>query len=407
MKLSDALRFVFKGPDYFLSGVLMRITGIVGPMIFLTILLLRYLLDYNENMALRLVTAFLFMPLVFFPYHDRLKSFHKIYWDLLLAFAFPFHFTYMLLHGRFSIYWYLMMFFSGIIYGALAGRIYLPILIYPVASAIGLLLYLNGLSEPFDYWDPVWGGFALGWFAAVMSGVIKLLMEIILYGMKVTVPSRDSGKSPSSEEMDPADIELAQNYDVSRIMNIEHLGKSQSLMVLDICRSSVMANLDEEMAYHLKKRMVSIVEPILESSRSRFVKNTGDGFFATFQNASDTYNAALRIMRSLDERNSKTDNPPIDVRISLHYGKTYVINQDNYDLHGNAVNIVFRLESIQDDMLKQKAEHIPAKNRILCSKDFLDELAVEGSAVKESLYCGDAELKGIKKPVNIYLLSPA
>lgn len=179
---------------------------------------------------------------------------------------------------------------------------------------------------------------------------------------------------------------------------------SQSIMVLDLCESSAMANRDEVMAVHLRRRVEQLSTPMLQSNKAAFIKNTGDGFLATFPDIDCAARAAKTILAALDKRNRRTVNPPIYVRIALHYGKTYtVLDAGQLEVYGNDVNIAFRLEQLQRDGIPSCEAPFPEVNRILCSERFVAELRRhEMSSDLQFLFCGSAQLRSIKDPIDVF-----
>jgi class 3 adenylate cyclase len=192
---------------------------------------------------------------------------------------------------------------------------------------------------------------------------------------------------------------------LSQVCSIKELRRDETIMVLDLCESTRLAHQNEEMAFHLKRRLEAIAKFSLSACNVNFFKNTGDGFVATFAASADALKAAQAIIGSLAERNEKSPNPPIRVRIGLHRGVTYTIDAATRDVHGSDVNIAFRIEPLQQESFLQLKYPIPERNRILCSAQFYDD--IKGQDIFETVvfhYCGSAQLKGIAVTVDIYLL---
>lgn len=179
----------------------------------------------------------------------------------------------------------------------------------------------------------------------------------------------------------------------------------ETLLVFDLCESSAIANRDDHMAYHLKQRLTQIAEPVLEAESCRFFKSTGDGFLACFPRPSQALNAAIELELRIQHRNARTQNPPIHYRMSLHFGETWLIANGGNDIHGNDVNITFRIEGVKASDLLSPETGLPERDRILCSTDFIAAYGeIENSPVPvEHISCGRARLKGISSPVGIEL----
>ncbi len=180
-------------------------------------------------------------------------------------------------------------------------------------------------------------------------------------------------------------------------------------MVLDLCGSSAMSNTDEQMAYHIHKRLDSISRSYLQKHNHDFFKSTGDGFLATFDSAADAVLAAQGILAEVDARNARSSNPPIMIRIALNYGIYFPFGFGGFapDIHGNDVNVTFRVEGLQDENFEVLHSSIPTTNRILCTQQFVEEISdatIGGKLVVD--FCGEAMLKGIQGLQKIYRLTP-
>jgi class 3 adenylate cyclase len=203
------------------------------------------------------------------------------------------------------------------------------------------------------------------------------------------------------------DYQAEEEWDRSVIIPAGHLVKRpETIMVFDLCESSRIASEDDHMAYHLKQRLQQLAEPVLREYGMRFFKGTGDGFLATFTSAAKSVLAAQELVARIRYRNSRTTNPPIHYRIALHYGETWGISTGGQDIHGNDVNITFRIEGAQAEAFSAPRAEFPRMDRILCSKALLDEIAgSEGTSSTPSVTeIGPASLKGIHDPVTIFLL---
>lgn len=204
------------------------------------------------------------------------------------------------------------------------------------------------------------------------------------------------------EEPEPEAAEPASPFS-SMVVDISEVERDESIMVLDLCDSSKIASTDERMAYHLKDRLSTLSASVLEANRARFTKNTGDGFMVTFPEPMQALDAAMQILDLLDMRNKVTKNEEIHVRIALHHGKTYEIPGDTPDLHGSAVNLTFRLESLQPASFVELETMFPEQDRILCTMMFWELIKMRDVPLDASpIYCGLTEPKGAASPVRVY-----
>lgn len=205
---------------------------------------------------------------------------------------------------------------------------------------------------------------------------------------------------------EPAPAEDEQSWEQSVMMSVSSLGqRTESILVFDLCESSQIASKDDHMAYHLKQRLTQIAEPILAEFDRRFLKNTGDGFLATFEDPDKALQAALKVEHHIQYRNQRTSNMPIHYRIALHHGDVWEISAGGDDVHGNDVNITFRIEGVKSSAFPDVVTLFPKRDRILCSGTY--HKVVEKSVDRlttECLHCGAATLKGIVEPIDVYWL---
>lgn len=210
----------------------------------------------------------------------------------------------------------------------------------------------------------------------------------------------------------PVQIKLAEAVIVtiqsgeSKIISLSEIENDMAIMVLDICGSTNQARNSEQIAYHLKQRLNNIAKPLLYSAPITFYKNTGDGFLATFPQTTQAVNIAMNILKILEKRNKQSKNPPIDVRIGLHKGRTYIIDPATEDIHGIDINLTFRIEGLQKRAFTHLKNQIGEKNRILASEHFYLDYKKRTRRKKEIFEaCGSAKLKGIKERVEIYRIN--
>lgn len=183
----------------------------------------------------------------------------------------------------------------------------------------------------------------------------------------------------------------------------------QTIMVLDLCGSSELSRQNEVMAVHLKRRLEQISGTIIADHKANSFKNTGDGFLATFPDCAKAVTAAMEIMDSLRQRNRMTVNPPIHVRIALHYGKTYfVFDSGTKEIYGHDVNIAFRVENVQAAAFKKLEAQFPERDRILCTRQFHDAAQKQPALPKVRFTpCGQVQVKGIDEPVDVLWVQAA
>ena len=179
--------------------------------------------------------------------------------------------------------------------------------------------------------------------------------------------------------------------------------RTEAILVFDLCESALIASKDDHLAYHMKQRLTQIAEPILGQYGRRFFKSTGDGFLATFEDPTKALQAAVKIEDHLQLRNERTSNEPIHYRIALHFGDVWAISTGGGDVHGNGVNITFRIEGAQVPAFDAVEARFPKRDRILCSGRFHKVAGENKLGLPTSfVHCGAATLRGIINPVEIY-----
>ena len=99
---------------------------------------------------------------------------------------------------------------------------------------------------------------------------------------------------------------------------------------------------EEDTHQRLRSLRVSIIDPCIVSYRGRIVKNTGDGFLASFDSSVDAISCALELQNEIAaaERSEAPDRK-ITFRMGLNAGRT-IVEPD--DVYGFGVNVAARLE---------------------------------------------------------------
>lgn len=180
----------------------------------------------------------------------------------------------------------------------------------------------------------------------------------------------------------------------------------EAILVFDLCESSSIANRDDHMAHHLKRRSSQLADPVLAAHGRRFFKSTGDGFLVTFADPGAALAAAIEFEQRFQNRNQRTRNALSHYRIARHHGEVWAIDSGGDDIHGNDVNIAFLSEGVQPECLRHAAPALPPRDRILCSGAFMAAVPSTqlAGALRGHVACGAARLKGITEPVDIHWL---
>jgi adenylate cyclase len=156
--------------------------------------------------------------------------------------------------------------------------------------------------------------------------------------------------------------------------------------VVDYTRLTEAAELDTHV--RLRALRVGIIDPCIVSYRGQIIKNTGDGFLASFDSSVDALRCAVEIQREIKVRE---DSTPIDRRIRLRIGLNVgeVIIEEE-DIYGTSVNIAARLEQFSPPggIVVSGAMHAITNSRM--------DIPVED--------LGPLELKNLLQPVRAYSL---
>ena len=157
--------------------------------------------------------------------------------------------------------------------------------------------------------------------------------------------------------------------------------------VVDYARLTEAAELDTHV--RLRALRVGIIDPCIVSYRGQIIKNTGDGFLASFDSSVDALRCAVEIQReiTLKEASASADRR-IRLRIGLNVGEVII---EEEDIYGTSVNIAARLEQFSPPggMVISGAMHGITNARMDVSVEDLGQL----------------ELKNLSQPVRAYSLN--
>jgi adenylate cyclase len=133
-----------------------------------------------------------------------------------------------------------------------------------------------------------------------------------------------------------------------------------------------------------------VLGPGVAAQRGRIVKNTGDGFLATFDTARDATRCALSLQEAVAAR---TAGLPADQRISFRMGLNAAdIIMEGDDVFGDGVNIAARLQTYA------------RSGGVVVSSAVAEQLGNDFNVNVIDL--GDLRLRNIGRPVRVYALHP-
>ena len=141
----------------------------------------------------------------------------------------------------------------------------------------------------------------------------------------------------------------------------------------------------------VKELRLEIIEPKIASHRGSIVKNTGDGFLATFENVHAATQCSIEMQRALILRNA---SEPISRQINFRMGINVAdVIVEKEDVYGDGVNIAARLQTYAEP------------GGIVVSERVVDQLGKQSDLVLSDL--GDLPLRNLARPVRAYSLRPA
>jgi adenylate cyclase len=154
--------------------------------------------------------------------------------------------------------------------------------------------------------------------------------------------------------------------------------------VVEYSRLTEIAEIDTHV--RLRALRVETIDPCIVSYRGRIIKNTGDGFLASFDSAVDAVRCAVELQHDLAESEAVQ---PIDRKIRMRVGLNVgeVITEAD-DIFGASVNVAARLEQFSPP------GGIVISDSILSFVKSTIDVSVDD--------IGELELKNISKPVRAY-----
>jgi class 3 adenylate cyclase/TolB-like protein len=165
-----------------------------------------------------------------------------------------------------------------------------------------------------------------------------------------------------------------------------HLTAILSADVVGYMRLSEAA---EEATHHrLMSLRSSLIDPCVQEHEGRIVKNTGDGFLATFDSAPSATRCALRLQRALAVA---TADQPLALRIAFRMGIHLAdVILENDDIFGDGVNVAARLQSYAE------------QGRVIISEAVFEQADEEARSLAFDM--GEIFLRNHERPVRVFAL---
>jgi len=162
-----------------------------------------------------------------------------------------------------------------------------------------------------------------------------------------------------------------------------------AILAADVVGYTRLMEAHEENTHaRLMKLRAEILDPGVTRQNGRIVKNTGDGFLATFDTARDATRCALSLQEAVAVN---TAGMPADERISFRIGLNaadIIVEKD--DVYGEGVNIAARLQSYA------------TAGGVVVSGAVAEQLGKDLNVSVIDL--GDLHLRNMDRPVRVYAL---
>jgi len=143
-------------------------------------------------------------------------------------------------------------------------------------------------------------------------------------------------------------------------------------------------------ALNLRKKHDELLKPIIQQYNGDYIKSTGDGLLALFNNPAQAVQASIKMQKNILSYNNKTEEKmdEVHIRIGINMGEVKFINGDPI---GDTVNIAGRVTNM-------KVKGLPDKDRILITEVVYDD-------VKEIVKChclGYRKFKNVLSKIQVY-----
>ncbi|MFN3670829.1 MAG: adenylate/guanylate cyclase domain-containing protein [Bosea sp. (in: a-proteobacteria)] len=167
-----------------------------------------------------------------------------------------------------------------------------------------------------------------------------------------------------------------------------HLAVILSADVVGYTRLSEAA--EEATHQRLMSLRAILIDPCVRDHAGRIVKNTGDGFLATFESAPAAVDCALSLQRRLAVA---TADQPAMLRIAFRMGINLAdVILENDDVFGDGVNVAARLQSYAE------------AGEVVVSQAVFDKLDEATRSLGFDM--GEIFLRNHEKPVRVFALRP-
>lgn len=177
------------------------------------------------------------------------------------------------------------------------------------------------------------------------------------------------------------------------ILATEGIGiKDVTLLFTDLKGSTAMYDrIGDLQAFALVRQHFESLTKVIGLNNGAIVKTIGDAVMATFLTPLDGVNAALHMLREIDDFNALRGTPDLVLKIGLHHGAAIAVTlNDRLDYFGQTVNIAARVQGLADE------------DEIYITKEIFDAEGVKGALNDFEVLAEQSMLKGISEAVSVY-----
>ncbi len=177
------------------------------------------------------------------------------------------------------------------------------------------------------------------------------------------------------------------------ILATEGIGiKDVTLLFTDLKGSTAMYDrIGDLQAFALVRQHFESLTKVIGLNNGAIVKTIGDAVMATFLTPLDGVNAALHMLREIDDFNALRGSPDLVLKIGLHHGAAIAVTlNDRLDYFGQTVNIAARVQGLADE------------DEIYITKEVFDAEGVKEALVDFEVLAEQSMLKGISEAVSVY-----
>jgi len=182
---------------------------------------------------------------------------------------------------------------------------------------------------------------------------------------------------------------------------------SEAFLVVDLVDSTRLVQQSDGRFAKYMYALGKTIQHDLHDYPDKYLKGTGDGFFACFPNAASALDSAIRLGSRLNYLvNPSQSVPPIQLSVALHFGEAVRAQTPAEgtigDRTGRHVHGVFSLEKVRHENfeLEEAIRTRQISELVLMTEDFLSKLATEQQAL--TAFCGTYHLKGFEENVRVY-----